>query len=140
MSHLPPRSFSRDANCRKLRYSASGFLYIPLPASLAGNITHELNRAGASRLLPSSSLPRTKEEVEKNVDAVYGAWLEEQYEAYLSSSVGQGSGQVVFSDKYHGDGGKDLPTMGYVTRDLCPGRGDDIDHVPGMSLVFVRLR
>jgi hypothetical protein len=26
---------------------------------------------------------------------------------------------------------KDGPTMGYVTRDSCPGKGDDIEHVPG---------
>jgi hypothetical protein len=24
-----------------------------------------------------------------------------------------------------------VKTMGYVTRDSCPGKGDDVDHSPG---------
>jgi hypothetical protein len=32
-----------------------------------------------------------------------------------------------------GQGRDQVPTMGYVTRDACPGIGDDIVHVPGTS-------
>ena len=35
--------------------------------------------------------------------------------------------------------GKDAPTMGYVTRDSCPGKGDDIEHVPGMFPAFIPI-
>jgi len=48
-----------------------------------------------------------------------------EYTAYKSPN----SAQVTFEAS-----GKEQETrtMGYVTKDLCPGRGDDIDHVPGM--------
>jgi hypothetical protein len=34
-------------------------------------------------------------------------------------------------------GNNEIPTMGYVTRDACPGIGDDIEHVPGTSSLSI---
>lgn len=108
----------------RLKSSASGFLYVPLPAGLAGNITSEMNRAGASRLLPST----TRESVEQDVDRVYGQWMAEQWDEHAasssSSSLQDTRAQVVLD-------AREERTMGYVTKDACPGVGDDIDHVPG---------
>ena len=116
----------------KLNLSASGFLYVPLPAGLAANITSEMNRAGASKLLPTTSI--TRQAVEEDVDRVFDQWMLDQWTDHLVASAplrsgvvgdGYGAGQVVFDS--HGD----ERTMGYVTKDACPGSGDDIDHVPG---------
>lgn len=96
---------------------------MPLPAGLAGNITEEMNRAGASKLLPSSE-SKSREAVEREVDRVYNEWMAEQWAKHLSRS--SDDAQIVF------DGSRtDTPTMGYVTKDLCPGIGDDIEHIPG---------
>jgi hypothetical protein len=43
------------------------------------------------------------------------------------SSAGNGGSQTAFQVDKNG------PTMGYVTRDSCPGKGDDVEHVPGTS-------
>jgi hypothetical protein len=110
--------------------SDSGFLYTPLPAAIARNITSQLNRAGASRLLPSNGT--TREEIDKRVDDTYGEWMSDQYTEYIASKSSN-SAQATFQAS-----GKEQETrtMGYVTKDLCPGRGDDIDHVPGVFSVL----
>lgn len=99
--------------------SASAFLYTNLPAGIAANLTEELNRAGASRFAPSSDVT----EVERKVDETYNQWMAEQWFDHISA--GGGGSQATF------EVAKDGPTMGYVTRDSCPGKGDDIEHVPG---------
>jgi len=109
--------------------SASAFLYTTLPAGLAANLTDELNRAGASRFAPSIS--SSYEDVEREVDETYDQWMSEQWLGHLS---GRGEGQATFvSDRTYES------TMGYVTRDSCPGKGDDIEHVPGMSHFLSRM-
>lgn len=115
----------------ELRASASGFLYTPLPAGLAGNITSEMNRAGASRFQPPTP-DRTRKGIEQDIERVYNRWMAEQWEDHLLRSVGGESveqEQVVFGISGTGD----EKTMGYVTKDACPGVGDDIEHVPGKS-------
>ena len=107
--------------------SASAFLYTALPAGIAANLTEELNRAGASRFASSS----TAEEVERKVDETYNQWMAEQWLDHISSAE-NGGNQATFRVT------KDGPTMGYVTRDSCPGKGDDIEHVPGTFLPLQR--
>jgi hypothetical protein len=107
--------------------SASAFLYTTLPAGIASNSTGELNRAGASRFAPSSNA----EEVERKVDETYNQWMAEQWFDHISRTEGGGN-QAPFEIT------KDTPTMGYVTRDSCPGKGDDIEHVPGTLLPLSR--
>lgn len=96
-----------------------------------------MNRAGASKFIPDTHPTQTRHSIEDRVDRVYNEWMAEQWENHVSlsrddggSSRSQGA-QVVFGG---GGGGKgDKRTMGYVTKDACPGIGDDIDHVPGTS-------
>jgi hypothetical protein len=102
--------------------SASAFLYTTLPAGIAANLTDELNRAGASRFAPSS----IAQEEERKVDETYNQWMAEQWFDHISA--GDRGSQATFQVA------KDGPTMGYVTRDSCPGKGDDIEHVPGTFL------
>lgn len=94
-----------------------------------------MNRAGASKLLPTASI--TQWAIEGDVDRVFDQWMLDQWTDHLVTSSpsrlsvvghGNGAGQVVFNG--HGD----ERTMGYVTKDACPGSGDDIDHVPGKPL------
>ncbi|OCF37178.1 vacuolar protein [Kwoniella heveanensis BCC8398] len=114
----------------------SAFLYVSLPAGLARNITEQMNRSGASKLVPSPSTSTspsqlyTKAEEEARVRRLHDEWVAEQWQDYLSQSGSDGmtlSGsldQVVF-------GVHDKPrTLGLVTKDKCPGRGDDIEHIP----------
>ena len=66
------------------------------------------------------------------MDRVYNEWMTNQWEEHVSSFVsheGDGVGQVVFG----GHAKVEERTMGYVTKDACPGVGDDIEHVPGTS-------
>lgn len=88
-----------------------------------------MNRAGASKFVPAHQTSR--EGVEANVDGVYDRWMAEQWAAHLSHIAVEGTGQVVFSPEMRP---REVPTMGYVTSDLCPGVGDDIEHVPGKSV------
>ena len=111
-----------DSGKRIADNSASAFLYTNLPAGIAANLTEELNRAGASRFAPSSNA----EEVERKVDETYNQWMAEQWLDHISRAEDSGN-QAPFRVA------KDGPTMGYVTRDSCPGKGDDIKHVPGKS-------
>jgi hypothetical protein len=53
--------------------------------------------------------------------------MAEQWSDHISRAGNSGS-QATF------EVAKDGPTMGYVTRDSCPGKGDDIEHVPGTFL------
>jgi len=60
------------------------------------------------------------------VDETYNQWMAEQWFDHISPT-GDVSSQAVFTAD------KNAPTMGYVTHDPCPGKGDDIEHVPGTS-------
>lgn len=118
------RSASRRVSKkREADHSASAFLYTTLPAGIAANLTEELNRAGASRFAPSFSA----DEVERRVAETYNQWMAEQWFDHISTAGDVGNQAVFTADKNE-------PTMGYVTRDSCPGKGDDIEHVPGMSV------
>ncbi|OWT39813.1 vacuolar protein [Cryptococcus neoformans Bt1] len=102
----------------------SSFLYTRLPASLARNITDQMNRAGASKLVSKS--PATPYEEEQRVKRIHDRWLYEQWRAYELENAYEGDTQKVMVDK-----GKDKPrTLGHVTKDKCPGIGDDIAHIP----------
>ncbi|KGB75044.2 vacuolar protein [Cryptococcus deuterogattii R265] len=102
----------------------SSFLYTRLPASLARNITDQMNRAGASKLMSTS--PVTPYEEEQRVKRIHDRWMYEQWQAYEREITQEGGTQKVMVDK-----GKDKPrTLGHVTRDKCPGTGDDIAHIP----------
>ncbi|KIR42954.1 vacuolar protein [Cryptococcus deuterogattii 99/473] len=102
----------------------SSFLYTRLPASLARNITDQMNRAGASKFMSTS--PVTPYEEEQRVKRIHDRWMYEQWQAYEREITQEGGTQKVMVDK-----GKDKPrTLGHVTRDKCPGTGDDIAHIP----------
>lgn len=90
---------------------------------LARRIVEQLNKAGASKLVPSQ--PQTIQEYDAQVDETYNRWLDEQSQQY--GSTVNGVAQVVLSS--HGK----PQTMGYVTKDACPGTGDDIEHIPCKS-------
>lgn len=55
----------------------------------------------------------------------YNQWMAEQWFDHMSEENGKEQATFVIN--------KESPTMGYVTRDSCPGKGDDMEHVPGMS-------
>ena len=60
------------------------------------------------------------------MDETYNQWVADQWLDHMSSTADIGNQAVFTVDKNE-------PTMGYVTRDSCPGQGDDIEHVPGAS-------
>jgi alpha-beta hydrolase superfamily lysophospholipase len=106
-------------------------MYITLPGKIARKVLDQLNRAGASKLIPDT--PRTIQEEDARVERIYQDWLDTQaaeYEREMSLSGGE---QVVMGGKSEGG----LLTMGYVTRDACPGKGDDIEHTPRKRIDLV---
>nr|XP_018262156.1 vacuolar protein [Kwoniella dejecticola CBS 10117]OBR84314.1 vacuolar protein [Kwoniella dejecticola CBS 10117] len=106
----------------------SAFVYVRLPAGLARSITDQMNRAGASKLVPSQ--PTTKSEEEARVNGIYDDWMAEQWKDHLLSGQQDhllDGDQVVLPD---GKTTKKPRTMGFVTKDACPGKGDDIEHFP----------
>lgn len=104
--------------------STTAFFYTRLPAELGKAIADEMNRAGASKLLPMSA----REETEAHVQRVYNEWLASQWETYHMESEA-----TLFEDEQT-PLGRPIPkkpkTLGYVTRDACRGKGDDIEHIP----------
>lgn len=96
-------------------------MYTTLPAKLARKIVKQLNRAGASKFAPGN--PRTIQEEDDRVERIYADWIDSQNDAY-EADLATRAEQTVFGDRAN-----DL-TMGYVTHDACPGRGDDIEHIP----------
>ena len=66
------------------------------------------------------------------MDETYNQWMAEQWFDHVSTAgvVGDQDQAVFTADKNE-------PTMGYVTRDSCPGKGDDIEHVPGMCIFLL---
>lgn len=101
--------------------SANAFVYTTLPAKLARKILEQLNKAGPSKFVPET--PRTIQEEDDRVERMYAEWIDAQNDAYDADLAIQGE-HTVF-------GGREKQlTMGYVTHDACPGRGDDIEHVP----------
>lgn len=124
--------------------SKSAFLFIRLPAGFARQIAPEMNRAGASKFTPvpagvigighspidSQSRERMRYEDDQKIRRVYDDWLEEQarpYEDEQGVSFDQHQDQIVFG------GERRKLTPGYVTKDACPSKGDDIEHVPCTS-------
>lgn len=97
----------------------SAFLYTRLPAGVAHNITIEMNRAGASKLQPLSP----SEDDDAYVHKVYSDWLADQWERYEAEQLASSDAQVAFT-------ATKPRTLGYVTHDACPGKGDDIEHIP----------
>lgn len=71
------------------------------------------------------------------VESIYRESLEQQWNDYTSErfQLGLIAEEIVFDshsglENGHDKAGSPL-TMGYVTRDSCPGKGDDIEHIPG---------
>lgn len=129
------RKNARDRHCNPLTLQFAGpfdrndeltvspfnteFLYTRLPAGLAGNITVEMNRAGASKFAPSV------DDDEAYVRHVYNEWLASQWDRYVQSNLLGGSDELSMTSD-----AKKPRTLGYVTHDACKGRGDDIEHIP----------
>lgn len=99
-------------------------MYTTLPARLAKQVLEQMNRAGASKLVPDK--PKSIEDYDAQVEMGFSRWLDEQAEA--SELATEDDVQVVMSP--HGK----PQTMGYVTKDACPGRGDDVEHIPRKSI------
>jgi hypothetical protein len=104
--------------------SANAFVYTTLPVRLARNIVKQLNEAGASKFVPDT--PRTIQDEDVRVERMYTEWIDAQNDAFEAASAFDGDQAVL------GGHAKDL-TMGYVTHDACPGKGDDIEHIPCKS-------
>jgi hypothetical protein len=104
----------------KLTTSTTAFLYTRLPAGLAKKIHNEMNRAGASKFGPTTA----QEDDEAYVKGVYEDWLAAQWDDYVSSELTKNTWADIFSPK------NKPQTLGYVTKDACPGKGDDIEHIP----------
>lgn len=102
-----------------------------------------MNQNGATKLLPDPNPTlqsgrdeereptdaerwRMQRELQDEVDRVRDEARRQQWKNYLSSlaSASAGKGQMPL-------GLKKTLTLGYVTGDLCPGKGDDIEHIPG---------
>lgn len=80
-----------------------------------------MNRAGASRFGPLTP----QEDDDAYVRKVYNEWLQQQWDDYLLDELMGETDEVVL------DGPDKKPhTLGFVTKDACPGRGDDIRHIP----------
>ncbi|KAL1413169.1 hypothetical protein Q8F55_000918 [Vanrija albida] len=100
----------------------SAFLYTRLPAFLATEVFAEMNRAGASKLLPTTA----REDVEARATRIYNDWLADQWDEHVAATLlGADDDALAF-----GSPDKKPHTLGYVTRDACKGRGDDIPHIP----------
>ncbi|CAD6582218.1 MAG: hypothetical protein TREMPRED_003238 [Tremellales sp. Tagirdzhanova-0007] len=107
------------------------FLYIPLQASLARKVTDQLNLAGPSKLHAKASSSRNEDE---RVERIYREWLSSQWEYHVGEESKREAQVIWFK-------APPVLTMGYVTRDTCPGIGDDIEHIPvpysGLQPAFV---
>jgi len=111
--------------------SVNAFVYATLPVKLARQVLEQLNRAGASKFAPDE--PRTIQEEDARVENIYTEWLDTQSTLHEAAQDLMNNDQVVLS--------KSKPlTMGYVTHDACAGRGDDIEHIPRMSPIYVKTK
>nr|XP_019045440.1 vacuolar protein [Kwoniella bestiolae CBS 10118]OCF24370.1 vacuolar protein [Kwoniella bestiolae CBS 10118] len=110
----------------------SKFLWVELPAGLARNVTEQMNKSGASKLLPSE--PTTKLEEEDRVRRIYNDWMTEQWEDYLLQGGNDHLYEQEEMQRVFREDERKIPkkprTMGFVTKDSCPGKGDDIEHYP----------
>jgi hypothetical protein len=118
-----------------------------------------MNRAGATKLLPSPSTHSealtsvTSQQEEQRVDRIYRETMAEQWDLYAAQQllIQESEAEMQFGARHRStntnldNDGLDADTddehsiragltMGYVTRDRCPGKGDDIEHVPGELL------
>lgn len=128
---LSPLYVTPPTSCTKLMpISGTTFFFAPLPAGIARNITDQMNRSGASKLRGASRsiLNSGVEDEEARVDRIYRHHLAQQWDDHVQSQLSRGISQDVLSA---GNMGHGHLTMGYVTKDACPGQGDDIEHVPG---------
>ena len=111
------------------RHSDSHFVYAEIPAGLARRLTAQMNANGPTKLFPDqhdtgNSAMREYERIDK----LYRQTRMLEWERYLSENGQFGT------DAQMTLGSITEPlTMGYVTHDACPGRGDDIEHIPGTS-------
>ncbi|GFZ45016.1 hypothetical protein JCM24511_02742 [Saitozyma sp. JCM 24511] len=110
----------------------NAFVYSRLPLGMIKRIKEEMDRAGASKLRPdtqkdlsSLNLAQRRAEIDRRVDEEYQRWMAEQWEEYLIQG-----GEARDPAQVSWDVGGRVKTMGYVTRDSCPGRGDDVTHFP----------
>lgn len=81
-----------------------------------------MNRAGASRFAPLSP----QEDDDAYVRKVYNDWLQQQWDDYLLEELMGETDEIALG----GSPGEKPHTLGFVTKDDCPGRGDDIRHIP----------
>lgn len=102
----------------------TAFFYTRLPAGLGKAIADEMNRAGASKFMPVTE----QEEDDAYVNRVYNEWLASQWETYEAEDE-----DSLFENEQT-PLGRPVPkkprTLGYVTKDGCRGKGDDIEHIP----------
>ena len=83
---------------------------------MARRLVDQMNYAGPSKV----GLFTAEDE---HIDRIFGAWMSSQWEAYQIANIRQDE-QLAFSVE------PTALTMGYLTRDACPGIGDDIQHIP----------
>ncbi|ORX37264.1 vacuolar protein [Kockovaella imperatae] len=109
---------------------ASAFAYTRMKAGLARQITLQMNLNGATKFAPFSmdTIGRTVKEEDQRVERIYRKNLRDQWVEFEMRSA---SGPLKLSEQmpFSSAVSKGL-TMGYVTRDSCPGIGDDVEHIP----------
>ncbi len=113
-----------------------------MKAGLAKQITPEMNRRGASKLKGASwpvSPESLRAEDDRKVQESYNEWLSVQWEEYSSRNTVADHAhreQAFWSgETVRKKAGQESLTLGFVTKDACPGVGDDIEHIPGMLLI-----
>jgi hypothetical protein len=115
--------------CRRIdSRSDNAFRYVTLPVGLARRVVAEMNRAGTTKLIPDQ--PGNRQEEDERVNRIYNQWMRRQWSDYAIGSGGVNGNpteQTVFSGAERLKGKR----LGFVTKDACPGRGDDIEHIPG---------
>lgn len=94
---------------------------------MARQLIDQMNRDGTTKLLPHSPPSRFDDDqlVERECQARSALAWDEYISERLSS--GDETNELSF-DALERSGAK---TLGYVTRDACPGIGDDIEHISG---------
>lgn len=137
---------TRTSNQVLIPASKTVFLVTRMQAGFAKLIEPRMNENGATKLLPDpqvGSSPvvgkegrdltdaeqfKLQREIQDAVDRGRDEARQEEWEEYLldlaSTSASRSQIPLGWSLK------KPL-TLGYVTKDLCPGRGDDVEHIPG---------
>ncbi|KAI0076521.1 hypothetical protein K474DRAFT_1662882 [Panus rudis PR-1116 ss-1] len=95
---------------------ADAFLYIPnIPASVANKVLPTLNNEGSNNKRSFRIVEEREKELyaRGEVELIYRRWLQEMDKRNGVERRAAGNA-----------------TLGYVTKDACPGVGDDIPHAP----------